>query len=413
MQKIGSVIVAMTFAGGVLAQEPDAASVDSGFTGKLLSAWEQSAGEWFSPHAHFSGAVGKSSGDPQRLAAGHHDPNREGGTIQGIEIGASLRLPPYIEGFATYNLSYGASKEWEDELEEAFLKLKCPADYGELRGGRMLTRFGQHNTRHLHSWNSVDMPLVLGRFLGDDGLIIDGGDITGYLPLGDTLLFGAVFGYGQRPNFHGGHDHDDDHDHASHAGVANDNIFTGRLFARYTPTDFFEYTLGVSGLSGEYSSDSLDSHVLGADFSVEWRENGFEPGGRRVNWTTEVLYRSFDAPAEMHHDHHGHDDGHDDHHGHHEEARIHDFGESGFYTSLLYSHNPRLDAHLRLGWVEGIAALHQDERTRISPALTWWITEGRTLYTRLQYNYDNIRGDADEHSVWLQFGISLGKAEVR
>ncbi len=89
------------------------------------------------------------------------------------------------------------------------------------------------------------------------------------------------------------------------------------------------------------------------------------------------------------------------------------FNESGFYTSLLYSHNAHIDANLRVGWVEGISDLEQDERTRISPALTWWITEGHSLYTRLQYNYDNIADGPDEHSIWLQFGVSLGEAEVR
>jgi hypothetical protein len=255
------------------------------------------------------------------------------------------------------------------------------------------------------------MPLVIGRFLGDDGLIIDGGDITGLLPVGDALTFGAVFGYGERPDFGCSHGDDTDgHTHAHHAGVADDDIYTGRIFSRYTPTDFFEYTLGLSGISGQYSSDSLDSYVLGADFSVEWRENGFEPGGQRINWTTEVLYRSFDAEVEMH-DEHGEDDEHEEHHQ--EEGVKDNFSETGFYTSLLYSYNTHLDTHLRLGWVEGVSDLNQEKRTRLSPAITWWFSEGHSLYVRLQYNYDNISGETDEHSLWLQLGVSLGSAEVR
>ncbi len=392
--------------------EPPAATSATPLT-QAADLWKNTAGQWFSPHLHVTGAAGVSSGEPTALAAGHHDPSREGGSIQGIEVGGSLRIDPYLEGFATYNLSWGADKEWSDEWEEAFLKLRCPAEYGEVRGGRMLARFGQHNTRHLHAWNTVDMPLVLGRFLGDDGLIVDGGDATGFLPAGDTLLFGAVFGYGYRPDFHGAHSDEEGHDH-QHSGLANDAIYTGRLFARYTPTDFFDYTLGLSAISGEYGSDSLDSSVLGADFSIDWRENGLEPGGQRINWTTEVLHRRFDA-EEMHEEHEDHSDhaDHEEHHAHEDAHHVPNFNESGFYTALLYAPNEHFDTQIRLGWVEGVEENALDERWRISPSATWWVTPGRTLYARLQYNCDVIADNTDEHSVWLQLGLSLGQGEVR
>jgi len=128
------------------------------------------------PSAHFNGAIGDSSGDPEELAVGHHDPTREDGTVQGIEAGLSLRAGP-VEGFAVHSFSYGSDEEWDNGWEEAFLKLKEIPGGFELRGGRMLSRFGRHNANHLHAWEFVDMPLVWGRFLGHDGLSTVGGDI--------------------------------------------------------------------------------------------------------------------------------------------------------------------------------------------------------------------------------------------
>lgn len=62
-----------------------------------------------SPSLHFNAAVGDASTDPASLAVGHHDPTREDGTVQGIELGASLRFGK-LEGFATHNISYGGDE---------------------------------------------------------------------------------------------------------------------------------------------------------------------------------------------------------------------------------------------------------------------------------------------------------------
>src|SRR5687767_2669682 len=48
------------------------------------------------PHVHFRAAYGGSSGDQGSLAVSHHDPNRDGWTVQGFEFGASLRANEYL-----------------------------------------------------------------------------------------------------------------------------------------------------------------------------------------------------------------------------------------------------------------------------------------------------------------------------
>jgi hypothetical protein len=76
---------------------------------------------WFTPSVYLSLAAGASTADHvEDLALGHHDPTRKEGTVQGLELGMSMRAHKHLEGFATYNLHYGAGEEWEGEWEEAF-----------------------------------------------------------------------------------------------------------------------------------------------------------------------------------------------------------------------------------------------------------------------------------------------------
>ncbi|HMP72869.1 MAG TPA: hypothetical protein PKE55_06345 [Kiritimatiellia bacterium] len=359
----------------------------------------------FSPSAHFVGAIGDSSRDAEDLAGGEHDPSREKGTVQGIELGLSLRLG-MLEGFAVHTFSYGAEEEWENEWEEAFLKVKDLPGGFEVRGGRMLARFGQLNARHLHAWNMVDMPLVIGRFLGGEGLAYDGGEVT-WLHQGIDRTFGVSVGFGELAGHghghgHGEHDEDED-DHDGHHGHGeavefDDDVWVGRVFGQFRKDDFRRYETGLSLAVGD-EEEGRRMVVAGLDFTYTWREKGLEPGGRALVWTTEVLYRDVE-------DGHGHGEGHD-----HED--LHGGGEFGFYSELMYTLNQRLDLGGRIGYVEGNEDLGSERRFRVSPIATAYLDPWRRAALRLQYNYDDLEGGKDAHSVWLQLALSWGAPEVR
>jgi hypothetical protein len=406
--------------------------------------WKKPPVNWFTPSVHLNVAVGDSSAKhPEQLAVGHHDPTREDGTVQGLELGLSLRAGEYLEGFATYTLSYGAEEEWDYGWEEAFLKLKqLPGNFA-IRGGRMLSHYGYHNNLHLHAWDFVDMPLVLGRFLGDDGLIIDGGDITWHYER-DVWTFLVIGGYGKAKTHSHDHDAHDEHEeheehedeHASHdEGGFSDHVGLGRLEARFAPTDFNHHIAGVSLASGDNGYNDKNTTVLNLDYSYQWRENGYEPGGRAFRWHTEVLYRwvgfqivehHHDEHEEEHHEdehddehdeehHDEHDDEHEEEHGDHEgeeTASSSTEGEWGFYTEGIYSFNAHFDTGLRFGYVEGNDTLGTEERYRLSPAATWYLNSAHNLSARLQYNYDHLE-NSEEHAIWMQVGFSWGGPEVR
>src|SRR5262245_17958187 len=60
-------------------------------------------GEVLSPSVNFATAFGASTADdPASLAIGHHDPDREGWTIQNVEFSLEARMGKHVRAFALY-----------------------------------------------------------------------------------------------------------------------------------------------------------------------------------------------------------------------------------------------------------------------------------------------------------------------
>jgi hypothetical protein len=251
--------------------------------------------------------------------------------------------------------------------------------------------------------------MVLSRFLGEDGLNIQGAELSWTLPLGMDPVFVSIasLGYGNaRAHDHEPHGHDHGGEETPHEGeeaALADDIWTARLMGRYRFSDFHSITSGLSAAGGT-NGFGRDTRVFGLDAEYSWRENGLEAGGRAFRWRSELLFRDVDAYSE-------HDE---DDNGSIDEIHSGNYDEWGFYTHFIYTHSARIDAGLRLGWVEGVDDFGQDERFRISPSLTWWLDSARRIGLRTQYNFDAIRNEPDAHSVWFQLNIALGSSdEVR
>ena len=447
--------------------------------GKLSAAdWatglDVSLGGVLFPHIHVDTALGTSTTDQENLAAGHHDPNTNGFTWQNIEFGLSGRFNDYFEAFGTYAATVSPDGEWQAKYEEWFAKLQN-LDAGwlggfEVRGGRIYNRFGIQNTYHPHGFDWVDQYLVNARTLGEDSLTIIGADVTWKLPVPWTSQLDVAVGVAPDP-----------HDHAhgetrfiegamfDAEGAVFDDVMTVANWTNiYNYNDFHQYRAGVSGAWGD-NQYGRGTQVYGAHFEYQWRERGFEPGGRYLRWRTEVMWREWGAQSgvtlpghehdhhdhghehdhhdhghehahhdeheehhddheehEDHHDKHAHHDEHDehDHHGEHDEhGHEHDDGDGavrranfrdfGFYTSLLYGFNDRFEAGLRAEYVTGDLLAGLDNRFRFSPGLTYYINDARTLRFRVQYNYDHSSEFGTDHSVWGQLSFTWGGPEVR
>jgi len=105
-----------------------------------------------------------------------HGETREGFNLRSAEIGFFAPVDPYFNLKATIPVSEGGA-----ELEEAyFVTTALPAGL-QLKGGKFKSGFGRFNSFHTHSWGFVDEPLPYRAFLGREGLIEKGAQLT-YLP---------------------------------------------------------------------------------------------------------------------------------------------------------------------------------------------------------------------------------------
>lgn len=361
-------------------------------------SWERfndwGIGDVLFPNLHLHGVGGFSTGDPEELASGAHDPRREPFSAQGIEPGLSLRTR-YIEGFANYLFYQNEDGDWDGEMEEAFGKITNIPGGFELKGGQYLSRFGALNDKHPHAWDFVDSEIARSRFLGDEGLLLQGGELSWRLPFGYEPVFTSIasVGYGNARTHEHEHEHgEEETPHEGGESVPVDDVWTARLMGRFRFNDFHAVSAGFSWAGGT-NGFGRDTNVTGLDAEYLWREHGLEAGGRAFRWRNEFLWRDVEAFSM-------HEEGNEVFSG--------NYTEWGFYTHAIYTWNARLDTALRLGWVEGVDDFGQDERLRVSPAISWWFDDGRRIGLRAQYNFDAIASRDDEHSLWLQLNLALG-----
>ncbi len=393
-------------------------STDSGAleTPKWLTGESANIGGFLFPHAHFQSTYGATTADSlEHFGAGHHDPVRDGWTIQGFEFGSSLRAGEHLEAFATYHLFQDAeTRNWDGEFEEWFGKIKNLSGGLSLRGGRYLNRFGFQNQTHSHGWDFADNNLLNGRFLGDDGLSSIGGEVTWEMPSPWTSLLSLSIGQAQiEEHEHDEEEHHDDHDHAplfeGESALFDSAIVTGNWTNEKDYNDFHQFRFGLSGAWGSNGLNG-NSQVYGAHAEYTWRENGYESGGRYFRWRNEIALRSFDYQVASEEDEH-HVELEHDHHEHSTASGRED--EFGAYTMLSYGLDSGWVFGLRGEYVSGIAIAELAERWRVSPMVTYYLNPQRTFYCRGQYNYDRGSSFGNEHSVWLQLGFNWGGAEVR
>ena len=366
-------------------------------------------GGFLFPELFAVGVFGDSTGEPEELAASEHDPQTSA-TLQSFDIGTVLGAGP-LTGFANYEATTNATGDWTGVLEEGYLKWQA-LDGLALKGGQFLNSFGFQNQRHIHAWDFVDQYLVNGRMLNEGELTVIGGETTISLPTPwkSTLTVGgggiAAHGHGD-----GEHHHGDEAAEFDPEGANFDAwVLTGNYRSHYGPDDRMaataSFAIGENGF-GE------TTQVYGLGHQRVWGHRTPHNGAGSLLWRTEAMLRDVEAISGGHedeeeagHDHHGSEE-HE--HGHAERRRA-SLDEFGAYSMLQYGLCDWANAAFRAEWVSGIDEMGLDERWRLSPALTAWMNRDRTAHARLQYNYDHGDRIGDEHSIWLQIGISWGGA---
>ncbi|MDC1141726.1 hypothetical protein OAU50_01420 [Planctomycetota bacterium] len=358
--------------------------------------------------------------DVEELQGGGHDPKRRGFTLQQVELSFSGVLESYFRADAHILVS-----EELFELEEVTVQtLGLPAML-KVKLGYLYSDFGHLNSRHAHTWDFVDQPVIMSRLLGPDGIRGLGLQLHWTAPLPWTF---KISGGVQNANddsmisFRGeGHTHGDDHDEDEEEHTVagweaverdtesfNDLLYSFRIQNQWE-SDGTSSGLGISGLYGpNRTGDTGKTWIIGADVFATFNigEESY------IHVQSEFMYRYFQADGFTHE---GDPlDPLDD--------EVFDptvLGDWGVYGQVVYGWNESWMIGVRVDFADAarngeflrIEDPLRDRRLRISPLVEYEFSSYARL--RVQYNFDHMQHleKSSAHSVWLGFQMSFALSD--
>jgi len=347
-------------------------------------------------------SAGLSTADNDELSglqAGGHDANRNGFTLQNLELSIGSTVDNYFD--ARTHLIYLIDAEGETvvELEEAFITTRGLPGGLQVKAGQFFTEFGRQNIQHPHTWSFVDQPVILSRLFGGDGLRSQGVRMAWLMP---TSWYSEVYLGAQNANGETVTSflYAPDEEVAGHvlqsrnARNVDDLLYSTRWLNGFDLSSTTSMNIGFSGLRGPNASgDETDTLIYGADVYFKWQASQSQRGFPFVAWHTEFLQRDYDALDVTNADH---------------EA----LQDAGGFSQILWGIQRGWVVGMRydFAWAEGNTESDslRDTRTRISPNITWYPSEYSRL--RLQYNYEDAQhlDDNANHSIWLQYEFNIG-----
>lgn len=268
--------------------------------------------------------------------------------------------------------THGHKHDYQVHLEEAYLTTLSLPHNLQARIGRIRERFGKVNPVHLHALPWVDYPLVIKNYLGDEGLIGDGAEISWLAPTSHYLeLVYEVFNNDSDRSFAG-----DDYD---------DFVHLGRVKNLFDISHSTTLELGGTIATGPNDSGHGGNRTWleGVDLTLKWRPPE-QALYKALTWQSEALFSQKDT----------------------DEGQIDTWG---LYSSLEYQFARQWKAAGRYDYSE-FPDFENFREHGYSTYLTF--AQSEYVFWRLGYMYvdrnfpDPI--EEDEHRLWVQLNFGLG-----
>lgn len=310
--------------------------------------------------------------------------------LKEIELNVSQYVDPYSRLDAV--LSFNDALEAQNaEIEEAYythwgLPLGFQGQIGKFR-----SKIGKQNLLHLDQLPTVDFPLVIQNFFGEEGLASSGVRLQNWIPNPWDIpleLTGEVLRGNNGPSF---------------SGISRRPIFNTHLKTFFEPGKNSTLELGGTVMFGDENpriagadgallpleakgQDRFGIHIAGADLT--FIQNLAE--GRVLKFQNEIYFQdrggnSTIQPANVNHD------------------------PWGFYSLLDFRLSARWSAGIRFDYLEPLTVADQHGRTMgVSPYLTLWQSEFSNF--RLQYTHTDPadeRAKSDD-AIYLQANFLIG-----
>lgn len=303
-----------------------------------------------------------------------------------------LNLAQYVDPFSRLDLvlSFNDALEAQNtEIEEAYYT-RWGLPFGFLAQiGKFRSKVGKLNLLHLDQLDTVDFPLVIQNFFGEEGLASSGLRLQNWLPnpweipveaTGEILRGnnGASFSQiSRRPIFN-------THVKTFFEPGADSTLEIGgtAMFGDENPRRDVDGTATARPANGQ---DRFGVHLLGLD--ATWIQNLSE--GRKLKFQNELLLQDRGGASSL-------------------QTNV-NHNPWGFYSLLDYRFSQKFSAGIRFDYLEPLAVTDQHGRTTaISPYLTFWQSE--FAWFRLQYTHsDPASADAEpDDAVFLQANFLIG-----
>ncbi len=329
---------------------------------------------------HTTGIIGASSNRNFEHALHHHDPAEEL-DLQALELNLFSNLTTYTQLYSTYTLSEDRGKFF-GELEEAYLKLhRLPYGF-EAKAGRFIHDLGLQGNLHIHDWDFINSDLTTALFLGEEGVLTDGAELSWYYIYENYGVIGLTLAHG------------DVTEQGEDAGFVN-GVTSLRSTIHHYVNDFNQHFIGLSAAYGT-NGFGRKSRVLGLDYTYSWSDSGSVVWNASLDTSFQIMQRNIEWQ-----------DG----------AQSGDDNQLALIASSIYHFAENWKLSGRAEWVEDVnttSSYEESERLRLSTALTksFSIFNDQDSKLRLQYNYEELNAslsNENDHSLWLQFNFSFGK----
>ncbi len=218
-------------------------------------------------------------------AHGGHMANRNGPSIQGVELTAGSAIDPFFR----FDLQYQFTHQ---HFEEMVIETTALPGNLKIRAGQFRTKLGRSNDRCLHQWSFVDHLLSTEYLFSAEGISLPGIEGSWLVPLPwYTELTVGIQGLGQTRS-----------QLSSEINGIGDLIYSPRLSQFFDLTD---YTSLLWGLNASFAHspypDHMDHHnrsyIYGTDLTLKWQP---ESDSRfSLTWTTEGWYRELEVPQDL------------------------------------------------------------------------------------------------------------------
>lgn len=289
-----------------------------------------------------------------------------------------------IDPYSRFDLNATFSDFEEAGLEEAYVTHWGLPGEIVARLGRFRQRVGKASGTHTELLDTVDTPLVVARYLGNEGLFRTGAEFSGFLPAPWTVMTHEVAvgtmegGVGEGGTLFG-------------ATRRRPSLYT-HLKNFWDITETANLELGATYLVGSKDADRrFEVNALGLDATLVH----YVTPTNKFKWQNELYLQDRDEAFSVA------EDG--------TRTNFHD-NPWGYYTLLDYRLSPRFGVGGRFDYVEPVevdpALLVRHADTAWSGYLTFYQSEFARW--RLQYRHTNFAQGGDDNTVFLQGTVAIG-----